>query len=152
MAGFIDNYLTERRSIEGIKIHNGIDKLERYLAKSKISDVFIALPEIERERIEQIINKIHLKVERILLIPALKSIPLIGMKLHHFFHEQILFLEVKSNLIRPHNIFLKRAFDIFACIILLIVFLIPIIIISIIITLTSWCNPIFTQCRVGKKW
>lgn len=151
VVGFIDNHVTDRRSIEGIKIHNGIDKIERYLARSRISDVFIALPELERERIEQIINKIHLKVERILLIPALKSIPLIGMELHHFFHEQILFLEIKSNLIRPHNIFFKRAFDIFACIILLIVFLIPMIIISIIITLTSWCNPIFTQCRVGRN-
>ncbi len=151
VVGFIDDNPANGNIIGGVRIHNGINNLERYLARSKISDIFIALPEIEKERIEELINKIHLKVERILLIPDFRSIPLIGMELHHFFHEQILFLEIKSNLVRQHNIFFKRLFDMLSSILLIVICFIPMLLISILITISSPGNPFFTQCRIGKN-
>lgn len=150
VVGFIDDKTSNGEVISGIKVHNGINNLERYLIRSKISDIFIALPDMEKEKIEELINKIHLKVERILLVPDFKSIPLIGMELHHFFQEQIIFLEIKSNLIRPHNIFIKRSFDIIISLVLLTIFFIPMLLISILIMIISPGNPIFTQSRIGK--
>lgn len=150
IAGFIDDNPANGKIIDGIKIHNGIDHIERYLAKSGISDIFIALPNAEKEKIEELINRIHLKVERILLVPDLKSIPMIGTELHHFFQEQILSLEIKSNLLRPYNIFLKRAFDLLIGSVILIACLIPMFAIYLAIMLSSPGNPIYTQCRVGK--
>ncbi len=150
VVGFIGDNPGNGKLIDGIKVHNGIDNLERYLKRSMISDIFIALPDREKEKIEQLINKILLKVERILLIPDLKSIPLIGMELHHFFHEQILFLEIKSNLIKPYNIIVKKAFDIILSILMLFICFIPMILISLIIMITSPGNPIFTQSRIGR--
>lgn len=150
VVGFIDDNPSNGKYIDGLKVHNGIDNLERYLARARISDIFIALPDIEKEKIEKLINKILLKVERILLMPDLKSIPLIGMELHHFFHEQVLFLEIRSNLIKPYNIFVKRAFDIIISLLLLFACFIPMILISLMIMISSPGNPIFTQCRVGR--
>ncbi len=151
VAGFLDDNFNNGKFIDGIKVHNGISNIERYLVRSKISDIFIALPETDKQKIEELINKIHLKVNRILLIPDIKSVPLIGMELHHFFQEQILFLEITSNLIKPHNIFLKRFLDIILSFILLIIFSIPMCLISAAIMLTLRYNPIFTQCRIGKN-
>lgn len=151
VVGFIDDNPANGKIIGGVRVHNGINNVERYLMRSKISDIFIALPETEKERIEELINKIHLKVERILLIPDLKSIPLIGMELHHFFYEQILFLEIKSNLVRPHNIFFKRAFDMLSSFLLLVICFIPMFLISILIMISSQGNPLFMQSRIGKN-
>ncbi len=151
VVGFVDDNPDNGKVIDGIKVHYGISNLERYLTRSKISDILIALPDMEKEKIEELINRIHLKVERILLIPDLKSIPMIGIELHHFFQEQILSLEIKSNLLRPHNILIKRAFDIMMSFILLIITFIPMLFISALIRLNSPGNPIFTQCRVGKN-
>lgn len=151
VVGFIDDNPVNGRIIDGIKVHNGIDHLERYLAASGISDIFIALPDVQKEKVEELINRIHLKVERILLVPDLKSIPMIGMQLHHFFQEQILSLEIKSNLLHPHNIFLKRSFDLLISLIIFSVCLLPMIVIYFSIMLSSPGKPMFTQCRVGKN-
>ncbi len=151
IAGFIDDNPDNCRDIDGVKIHNGTEHIERYLARSGISDVFIALPDIEKKKIEDLIYRIYLKVDRILLIPDMKSIPMIGMQLHHFFHEQILSLEIKSNLLRPHNILIKRAFDFSVGFIIFCASLLPMLIIYLAIILSSPGNPLFTQCRVGRN-
>lgn len=150
VVGFVDDKISNGDVIDGIKVYNGINNLERYLVNFKISDIFIVLPDIEKEKVEELVKKIYLKVERISLIPDFKSIPLIGMELHHFFKEQILFLEIKSNLIRPHNIFIKRFFDIIISLVLLIILLIPMLLISSLIMLSSPGNPIYTQSRIGR--
>ena len=151
VVGFIDDNPANGRIIDGVKIHNGIEHLERYLSMSGVSDIFIALPDTEKDKIEELINRIHLKVERILLIPDMKSIPMIGTQLHHFFQEQILSLEIKSNLLRPYNIFLKRAFDLLIGSVILIITLLPMLAIYLAIMFSSRGSPIFTQCRVGKN-
>ena len=150
VAGFIDDNPEGEKIIDGIKVHKGIWSIERYLKSSKISDIFIASPDIEKAKIEELINRIHMKVEKILFVPDLKSIPLIGMELHHYFQEQIISLEIKSNLNQLHNIFFKRIFDITAGLLLLIIFFIPMFVISALIMLNSRGHPLFTQCRIGK--
>lgn len=150
VAGFVDD-INQGKIIDGVKVHNGINDIERYLISTGISDIFIALSESERNKVEELINRIYLKVNRILLIPDIKSIPLSGMELHHFFQQQIFFLEITSNLIKPHNIFLKRVFDVFISLLLLIIFFIPMCFIAATIVLTLRCNPFFTQYRIGKN-
>ncbi|MCX8031264.1 MAG: sugar transferase [Thermodesulfovibrionales bacterium] len=150
VIGFVDDK-NAGNVIEGLKIYNGIKNIINYIDRTDISDIFIAVPEIDKHKIEDLIKNLHLKVNRILIVPDIQNLPLFTTELQHFFQEQILFLEIRSNLNRPHNILFKRIFDITVSFFLLVIFFIPMIVIAIAIFFSMKCNPIFTQERIGKN-
>jgi undecaprenyl-phosphate galactose phosphotransferase len=69
------------------------------------------MPGAGKEKLQHLINSLQHKVERILFVPDMYGIAVIGTSLQHFFHEQAFALELKNNLARPVNIILKRCFD-----------------------------------------
>lgn len=150
VIGFIDDDPGAGRTVEGVKVHRGIDKVERYIASTRISDIFIALPEIEKVRILDLISRIQPKVERILYVPDLQSMPMLGTEIHHFFHDQIFSLEIKNNLEKAHNVFMKRVFDGVSSLALLSVLFIPMLLISFAIAVESPGFPLYLQTRIGR--
>ena len=151
VAGFIDDIETNPGSIEGVKIHRGIDKVERYIKRCGIQDIVIAKPDLEKKRLMNIINRIQHKVENTLFIPDLAGIAVLGTELRHFFHEQTMVIEIKNNLERLSNYIMKRVFDYSIAIMLFPLLMILIIVISLIIRLTSKGPAIFKQERIGKN-
>jgi undecaprenyl-phosphate galactose phosphotransferase len=75
----------------------------------------------------------------------------LGTSLHHFFHEQAFALEIRNNLERPLNIFIKRCFDFIMAGLSMLFLSIPMLIISILIRVDSDGPAIFSQERVGKN-
>src|SRR5208283_872396 len=136
--------------IVGIKVHRGINYLERYIRKCKISDIFLTTPESGRDKIQELINRVQFMVERVLFVPDLQSIPVIGTEIHHFFNEQIFSLEIKNNLKKSYNLFVKRMFDILAGCTLLVIFSLPMMILALVIILESPGSAFFTQQRIGR--
>jgi undecaprenyl-phosphate galactose phosphotransferase len=136
--------------IRGIKIHRGVEKAQRYINKCRIQDIIIAMPGIDRQRLIRIVNNLQHKARNILFIPDLFGIAILGTDLQHFFQEQVIGLEVKNNLARPINVLIKRVFDFVVGFALLVIFFIPIIIISIIIMANSKGPAIYSQERIGK--
>ncbi len=151
VIGFVDDVPEGERTIEGVKVHRGLNGIERYIKPCRVSDIFIALPEMGREKLQELMNRTQLLVERVLFVPDLQSIPVIGTEIHHFFHDQIFALEVKNNLRQAYNIFLKRLFDMVVSLLLLIILLVPMLLFSLVILLESPGSPLFTQTRIGKK-
>lgn len=152
VSGFLDDDPEKvGKEIEGIKVHKGIDKAERYIGKSGINSIIIAMPDAGKERLNELINRFQHRAENILFVPDILGIAVLGTKIQHFFREQALALEIQNNLAKPFNIFLKRFFDFaFGSILLLLLFL-PIIFVALLIRIDSPGRPIFSQIRVGKK-
>ncbi len=151
VIGFLDDDPQKvGKEIHGVKVHHGVEKAHRYINRCRIHDIVIAMPGLERQRLIKIINNLQHKARNILFIPDLFGIAILGTDLQHFFQEQTIGLEIKNNLARPINIFIKRMFDFTVGLILLVVFFIPIIIISILILANSKGPAIYSQERIGK--
>jgi undecaprenyl-phosphate galactose phosphotransferase len=137
--------------IDGIKIHRGVDSALRYIIRCNVEDLFIAMPGAGKERLQGIINNYQHKVGRILFVPDIFGVAVLGTSLQHFFHEEVLAFEIENNLAKPLNIFVKRCFDVLVSIVLIPVLAIPMAILAILIRLDSKGPAIFTQERIGKR-
>ncbi len=152
VVGFLDDDPEKiGKRIHGIKIHRGVDKAQKYIGRCRIYNIVIAMPGCEKERLVSIINRLQHKAQNILLIPDLFGVAVLGTNLQHFFQEQAIGLEVRNNLARPVNIFVKKIFDIIVSFFLIIVLLPLIILIAILIKLNSKGPAIFSQGRIGKN-
>jgi undecaprenyl-phosphate galactose phosphotransferase len=152
VVGFLDDDPEKiGRKIDGVKIHSGVDNAGKYIDRCGIHDVIIAMPGCEKKKLVSLINRLQHKARNILLIPDLFGMAVLGTNLQHFFQEQTIGLEVKNNLARPVNIYIKRFFDLVVGIALLIVLLVPMIVISILIRIGSRGPAIFSQERIGKN-
>ncbi len=152
VIGFLDDDPEKiGKYIDGIKIHGGLDNAFKYVNRCNISDLFIAMPHTAIEKIQRLINSLQHRVDSIMFIPDMSGMAVLGTNLQHFFQEQVFALEIKNNLERPVNIFIKRCFDMLVCIIFILILAIPMAIISFLIKLDSDGPAIFSQDRVGKK-
>ncbi len=151
VIGFVDDDpLVVGTRIDGIKVRRGLDKVMNYLQRCAISDVFIALPGEDKEKLHDLINRLQHRVERILFVPDMHGIAVLGTSLQHFFQEQAIVLEVKNNLAKPLNVLVKRCFDVVVSILLLPLLFVPMLLIALLIRLDSKGSAIFVQKRVGQ--
>jgi Undecaprenyl-phosphate galactose phosphotransferase WbaP len=152
VVGFLDDDPEKiGRKMDGVKVHGGVDNAEKYIDRCGIHDVIIAMPGCDKKKLVSIINRLQHKARNILLIPDLFGMAVLGTNLQHFFQEQTIGLEVKNNLARPANIYIKKLFDLVVGIALLIILLVPMIVISILIRIGSRGPAVFSQERVGKN-
>jgi undecaprenyl-phosphate galactose phosphotransferase len=152
VVGFLDDDPEKAGTlIEGVKVHKGVDKAERYIGRSGINTIVIAIPGARKERLNEIINKLQHKAENILFIPDILGIAVLGTKLQHFFREQAFALELQNNLAKPFNIFIKRSFDFIVGSVLLLLLSVPIAFMCLLIKLDSPGPAIFSQERIGRK-
>lgn len=152
VLGFVDDDPGKiGRSIEGVKIHRGIDQANHYISRCNVEDLVIAMPGAGRERLQGLINTLQHKVERILFVPDIFGIAVLGTNLQHFFHEEAFAFELKNNLSSPLNMFLKRFFDIGVSVLLVPFLLIPMSVIALLIRIDSMGPAMFSQERMGKK-
>jgi Undecaprenyl-phosphate galactose phosphotransferase WbaP len=151
IKGFVDDDPDKfGREIEGVKIHKGTDKAATYISRCGIDDLVIAMPGAGKERLQSLINGLQHKVDRILFVPDIFGIAVLGTNLQHFFHEEAFAFEMKNNLARPFNIFIKRGFDMMMSIALLPFLFLPMALISLLIRIDSPGRAIFSQERTGR--
>lgn len=138
-------------NINGIKIHAGVDKAQKYIGRCGIESIVIAMPGCDKNKFISLVNQLQHKARNIILIPDLFGITVLGTDLLHFFQDQAIGLEVKNNLARPLNIFIKKLFDLIMSGILLVLLAVPMIIIAAVINATSAGSSIFSQVRIGRN-
>ena len=152
ILGFVDDDPAKfGKRIGGIKVHRGIDKAVHYINRCNVEDLFIAMPGAGKERLQGLINTLQHKAERILFVPDIFGIAVLGTNLQHFFHEEAFALEMKNNLSNPLNILLKRCFDIVVSILMLPLLAVPMAVITILIMFDSKGPAIFSQERIGRR-
>jgi Undecaprenyl-phosphate galactose phosphotransferase WbaP len=151
IKGFVDDDPGKvGKEIEGVKIHRGTDRAATYINRCGIDDLVIAMPGAGKERLQGLINSLQHKVDRILFVPDIFGIAVLGTNLQHFFHEEAFAFEMKNNLASPFNMFIKRSFDIGMSIVLLPVLSLPVALISLLIRIDSPGRAIFSQERIGR--
>jgi len=151
VIGFLDDDPSKAgMKVDGLKVHPGVDRAVSYLRAGRVSDIIIAMPGAGKERIQNLINTLQHQAQRILYVPDMHGIAVLGTSLLHFFHEQAFAIELKNNLARPVNFFMKRCFDILACIILLPFLLVPMGVIAVLIRRDSEGAAIYTQERMTR--
>jgi undecaprenyl-phosphate galactose phosphotransferase len=152
VAGFLDDDPEKIGTvIDGVKVHRGVETADSYIRSCGITDVIIAMPGAGKEKLQGLINNLQHEAERILFVPDIFGMAVLGARLEHFFHEQAFAIEIKNNLSQPLNAFIKRFFDIFMGGALVIVLFIPMLFIAFLIRLSSPGKAIFAQQRVGRN-
>jgi len=152
VIGFVDDDPAKfGKKIDGVKIHKGVDRAVNYIKGCHIEDLFIAMPGAGKERLQGLINNLQHKVENILFVPDVFGIAVLGTSLQHFFREEAFAFEMKNNLSRPVNIFIKKVFDILLGMLILPFLVVLLLLFAILIKVDSRGPVIFTQDRVGKK-
>jgi undecaprenyl-phosphate galactose phosphotransferase len=152
VAGFLDDDPEKSgKRIDGIKVHKGIEKAERYIGRGSINTVVIAIPGATKEKLNEIINRLQHKAENIIFVPDISGIAVLGTKLQHFFREQAFALEIQNNLAKPFNIIIKHCFDFTIGSLLLLFLSLPIVVLSLLIRIDSPGSAIFSQQRIGRN-
>ena len=152
VIGFLDDDARARgrACIEGVKVHGGLDRVERYLTNADIHDVVVALPESDRGALDRLVTRLQHKAASVLYFPDYSSIAVIGTEIRHFFHDQAFALEIKNNLADPLNAYTKKAFDFIVGLLLFLLLAVPLLVISLLIRATSPGPAIYRQQRSGK--
>jgi undecaprenyl-phosphate galactose phosphotransferase len=152
VIGFVDDDPEKIGTrILGIKVHKGVDRALNYINRCNVEDLFIAMPGAGKERLQGLINNLQHKVENILFVPDVFGIAVLGTSLQHFFQEEAFAFEMKNNLSRPVNKFVKKVFDILLAILILPFVLVLLLLFAILIKVDSKGPVIFTQDRIGKN-
>ena len=76
--------------------------------------VLIALESMQSEDAQRIVHRLVAANRRVHLIPSLTGLPILGMQVSHFFSHNAVMLTMRNNLSRLDFKILKRAFDIVA--------------------------------------
>ncbi len=126
----------------------GIEALLAQLAKPQ---VIVALETLNTTETHALVQGLAASNQNVHVIPAIRGLPLFGTQLSHFFSHEVLFLTLRSNLSRRTYQWTKRAFDVIAASILLLL-------LSPVMLYVAWRiwredgRPVvFKQLRVGKE-
>jgi len=152
IVGFLDD--DDRKigqDIEGVKVHRGVELADRYITRCGITDVFVAMPGADKDRVRRLVNRLQHRVDRLFVVPDIFGMAVTGTRLMHFFRAQTFAFEMKNNLAYPVNNLIKRLFDLGVCSVLIPLLLIPIGVISIFIRLGSSGPALFRQRRIGRR-
>ena len=150
IAGFIDDS-SARSELCGLKVHEQLDQIERYINSAGIHDVIVAKPELEKYALIRLINTIQHKAENTLYIPDFKGLAVSGTELSYFFREQAMIIEIKNNLSNPFNYAAKRSIDYLAGLFLFISMLPLLALIAHLVRRDSPGPAFLRQRRIGRN-
>ena len=94
---------------------------ERTLSNLGNPHIVVALEQDGMEAFQGLIQKLSRRYQDLHIVPSLRGLPLLGMEITHFFRHEVLLLSVRNNLARRGPQLIKRCFDIFASLCLLII-------------------------------
>lgn len=150
IAGFLDD-APGARALCGLRVHQGLEKIERYIKQAAIHDVIVAKPELEKDALVSLINHIQHKAENTLYIPDISGIAVSGTELRTFFREQAIIIEIRNNLANPLKYGAKRLLDYLAGLAMAAALLPVMAFIALLVKLDSKGPAILRQKRLGKN-
>lgn len=111
IVGLIDDCPVSKELPKIFPILGGFDEARSIIRAAKIKTVVIAAPGLGKEKLQELINKIQPHVKNISFVPDLIGTPMSSADISILFSEKILMLNLRNNLSRPYNRFIKRIFD-----------------------------------------
>jgi Undecaprenyl-phosphate galactose phosphotransferase WbaP len=118
---------------------------------NEIDTVIIAMPSLNSNNLNDLINKIHRHTKNVFTVPVLNNIGLLNSEIYNLFNEKMFLLKIENRLESSINQAIKRFFDLTLSVLMLPILLPTILIIGILIKLDSKGPIFYTQERVGKN-
>jgi len=111
--------------------------------------VVIALEKQTSERLTPLIARIQRHCHELKVTPDLRGLPLFGARLHHFYRQELLFLDLQNNLARAGPRLLKRIFDQITAVILMLL-LLPVFAVLTLLVQRDGGPIFFAHDRIGQ--
>lgn len=105
VALFDDDHRHRPRFIEGVEVVGPLNRARSFRGKARMA--ILSKPDIHREKLSHLAGR--LPFARVVIVPELAGLATLGIHAHDF--GGIAGLEVQRNLLRPHNLLLKRVID-----------------------------------------
>lgn len=126
-----------------------LDDLDKVLAAYRIDEVIIAIPQIARKRLGEIIGHLEGKVKKIKFIPDMYGLMTFSTENHNY--DKVLTITASQGLYNPINRCLKRIFDASCGLIGISILGLIYPIIYLFIKIEDKGKVVFMQDRIGKK-
>ena len=138
--------LAESEDINKLK-----ENIIRRIKHLKISTVIIAVPQMEKTKLLNLVEDIQPLVRNLMFVPDTVGIPVINLEVKKIYESNMLLLGIRNNLARKTNRIAKRIFDIvFSIMVMGIVIPVSIVVMALIMIESPGAAPIFKHYRVGK--
>jgi len=137
------------KEIQGVKIVGVISQLNDVAKSNNSRDIIIALSDLTREELLQLISTAENLSETVWVVPRFGDIITSGVEIENL--GRIYALNIKKNLSKPWNLLIKNLYDICAAVIIIIILLPVLALISVAIKLDSPGPVLFIQKRIGKQ-
>lgn len=150
ILGFLDDNPQRRvKKVDETKILGPVSELENIAKTYKFKDIMIAIPNLPRKKLNQLLSICENISESIWLIPNIGELVTTGVEIETL--GQVLTLNIKKNLAKPWNIFIKSLFEKILTLISIILLLPILVLIAMAIKLDSKGSIIFVQKRIGQS-
>ena len=143
-----DNEQSEK--LKEYPVLGGFENVEHIIKEKEISNVVIAAPGLEQNKLIGLVNRVQPLVHNLSIVPNLIAIPMSGIEAERFFNEKIMLLRLKNNLASPLNRWLKYSFDFFCTLLGTIVISPLLLLIAAAIYFDSPGTVVFKHTRIGK--
>ncbi len=113
IVGIIDENYSQNK-VHHFKKHpviGDLHNLEKAITKSGVNEVIVAIPEIQRQELLDIVYRLQPLVKNLTVIPDLQGMPLSNLEADPLFNQRVVMLRVRNNLLVYQNYILKRFFD-----------------------------------------
>lgn len=124
---------------------------EKLIRRIGVSTVIITAPGLSRDRLAELIATIQPHVRNIAFVPDLIGTPMADVQVDVLFSEKILLMNLKNNLARQGNRFIKRTFDLISTIVGGVVISPFLLVLAFAVMLDSRGHVIFSHRRVGRN-
>jgi undecaprenyl-phosphate galactose phosphotransferase len=150
IVGLVEDYYDERPLIQKYPHIGTFENLEKAIIDSKVNDVILATPGLEREKLISLMQRVQPYVRNLTIVPDLFGIPVANIEAERFIDDRLVMLKTKNNLELPINKIIKRLFDI--CVgSIIFVFVLPILFLLAVFIKYDSKGPIFHIARrIGR--
>jgi undecaprenyl-phosphate galactose phosphotransferase len=121
------------------------------MEKTGSRDVLIAIPELDDEKLLDLVHKLQRHCESIYVVPHLWGLSMMNVQLDGFLRERLMMLKLSNSLAKPWNCGTKRAFDIVFGSLIILLALPLCLVISVLIKIDSDGPLLFVQERLGHN-
>jgi FlaA1/EpsC-like NDP-sugar epimerase len=151
IVGLVEDHYSERPLMHRYLHIGRFSDVEKAIINSRVQDVIIATPGLEREEMLDLVYRIQPYVRDLTIVPDLFGVPLSNMEVETLFHEKTVMLRMRNNMTIWRNRVLKNTFD-FISSVCGTILISPILFgIAVVIYISSPGPVIFAHTRIGRN-
>ena len=152
VAGIFSDKPIKKVFLQKYLVFNDLQKVKDYIQLFKIKTVVIAIPNMEKKDLLNLIEELQPVVRNLMFVPNIVGMPVFNLEIKRLYENDMVLLSIKNNLAKKTNRRIKRVFDIlFSLMTMVIIVPVSIIVMLFIMIETPGISPVFKHYRVGKN-